>query len=239
MGRKIFEGGVYEPAIIKTIQTFSSRGYSFIDIGANIGLHTLAAAFSKRDAGQFFISFEPNHDIFLILKKNCKMNNLDFVNCKQEGLGENDAYLPLYISVTNNKGRNSFLPLDNTKPGQAVKVTTLDNLFLTENDMISRRLLIKIDTEGYELPIIKGGMKWLSKVEDLAIICEVSPAIMEKNNMVDRDIFALMRECGLHNFRVFRDEETVSDLGNNNQYNALFYKGKIEKEIIPLIEKFI
>lgn len=236
-GKKDIEGGVYEPAIIKTIQAFSSQGYSFIDIGANIGLHTLAAAFSKRDVDQVFISFEPNYDIYLVLKKNCKINNLDFVNCKQEGLGEIEAYLPLNISVTNNKGRNSFLPLDHTLPGQPVKVTKLDNLFFVDKNISSKNFLIKIDTEGYELPIIKGGMNWLSKVENLAIICEVSPTIMEKNNMADKDLFSMMKECGLDNFRIFEDEETIADLGkNNDQYNAIFYKGEMTEKVISQIE---
>jgi FkbM family methyltransferase len=238
MGKRIFAGEIYELAINKTIQTFSSQGFSFIDIGANIGLHTLAAAFSRKNDSQVLISFEPNYDIFLVLKKNCMINHLDFVTCRQEGLGEFDAYLPLNISVTNNKGRNSFLQLDNTTSGHPVKVTTLDNLFLADANMNSRNVLIKIDTEGYELPIIKGGMKWLSQVENLAIICEISPAIMEKNNMAVNDLFAVIKECGLKNFRKFSDEDTAADLyyDEDNQTNSLFYKGAMTEKVIPILD---
>ena len=47
MGTQIFFNGVYEPVIIRIVRKFVGAGYSFVDVGANIGLHTLAAAFSK------------------------------------------------------------------------------------------------------------------------------------------------------------------------------------------------
>lgn len=237
MGKKIFEGGVYEPAIIKTIQTFVDNNFSFIDIGANIGLHTLAGAFARRNNDQVFISFEPQHDIFSILKKNCLANKLNFVKCRQEGVSETDTFLKLNESLTNNKGRSSFLPRENTKPGQQVKVSTLDTLFLGNEYLTAKDILIKIDTEGYELPIIKGGVRWLSKVKNLVIICEVSPDLMERNTMAEGDLFTTLKECGFRKYKVYSDKETVTDLGiSNDQYNIVFYKGMLSEKVFSLIE---
>lgn len=236
MGRKIFEGGIYEPAIIKTIQLFCGEGYSFMDIGANIGLHTLAAAFSRTDPGQVFISFEPDPEMFSALTRNCALNQLDFVTCRQEGLGEFAGYLALNISTTNNKGRNSFLALDNTVVGPPTKVTTLDSLFLGDRHMRCRDWLIKIDTEGFELPIIRGGAKWLSSLSNIAIICEISPSMMESNNMAEGELFAAMRACGFDGARIFCDHETALDLGEgNDQYNALFYRGDATARKVGLL----
>ncbi len=237
MGKKIFEGGVYEPAIIKTIQTFVENKFSFIDIGANIGLHTLAGAFARKNEDQVFISFEPQHDIFSILKKNCILNKLDFVYCLEEGVGEIDTFLKLNESLTNNKGRSSFLPRNNTKLSQQVKVSTLDTLFLKNEYLTQKDILIKIDTEGYELPIFRGGVRWLSKIKNLVIICEVSPDLMVSNAMDVDDLFKTLEECGFTKYKIYKDNETVIDVGlNTDQYNVIFYKGILSEKIFSLIE---
>ncbi|MBN1304027.1 MAG: FkbM family methyltransferase [Anaerolineales bacterium] len=222
MGRFVFEGQVYEPEIIKIIQTFVQNNFSYIDIGANIGLHTLAAAFERQNLEQFFYSFEPEAAMYSMLKKNCSLNGLDFVNCVRVGIGDKDAVLSLNVSLTSNKGRNSFLPIDNSKPGQEVKVATLDSLFLDNQKLSESPLFIKIDVEGYELPVIRGGRCWLSTIKDIAIICEVWPELMERNNMTVDSLFSLFRECGFDQHKLISGETG----------NAIFYKGDLAGRIV-------
>jgi len=235
MGKKIFNDGVYEPAIINAIQIFVQHGYSFVDIGANVGLHTLAAAFARSSEDQFFDSFEPELQLFSRLRKNCHVNGMDFVKCIQEAVGDANTYLPLYISSTNNKGLNSLFQIENTTSGQKVKVNTLDSLYLN-NISASKKILIKIDTEGYELPIIRGGTQLFSMLSNLAIICEVSPSIMAKNKLNIDDLFSTLNKCGVCDYEIFNDEETISDLGNDNdQIMILFHKGEMTKKIASLL----
>lgn len=236
MGKKIFEGGVYEPAIISTIQTFVKNGYSFIDIGANIGLHTLAAAFARVDNDQVFISFEPDKEIFFMLEKNCEINNLSFVKCMQIGVGDKETFLELNVSLTSNKGRSSFLPRENTAPSSPIPIKTLDTLFLNDEVISAKEILIKIDTEGYELPILQGGIQWLSKFENAAIICEVSPLIMAQNVMKVEDLFNLLVIMGFEKYAVYKDDETILDLGTTSyQFNVLFIKGALSEHIFSII----
>lgn len=240
MERKIFEGGIYEPAVIRSIQTFVKNGYSFIDIGANIGLHSLAAAFARVNNDQVFVSFEPNHDMFMILEKNCAGNRLKFVECREEGIGGTDACLSLHVPITNNKGKSSFLPLENTIPSHLIKVSTLDTLFFNDEKLASKNVLIKIDTEGYELPIIRGGNRWLSRIENSAIICEVSPSMMKQNGMMADDLFTVLKGYGFDQYAIYKDEETAKDLStNSDQYNAIFYKGAFTKKLFSSIESEI
>lgn len=233
MGKKIFNDGIYEPAVIRDIQTLVSQGYSFIDIGANVGLHTLAAAFKRVNKDQFFDSYEPEPNMFQKLKRNCISNNLDYVNCVNIAIGEIETYLPLNISATNNKGLNSFFPLKDTIPSNPVKVTTIDNLYLNKLDD-SKRVLIKMDTEGYELPIIRGGINFLSRQKEIALICEISPSLMHMNGLNPADLFELLRKCGFYNnYEITDDLETAIDLGKDyDQSIVLFYKGDFIKEII-------
>lgn len=239
MGKDVFEGGVYEPEILNVIQTFVSNGFSFIDIGANIGLHTLGAAFERKTDDQFFVSFEPLSEIFSILTKNCLENNLYFVECRQEGVGDKDGFSTLNVSLTQNQGNHSFLPREKTKPGPKVKVSTLDTLFLDNKKTDAKDILIKIDAEGYELPIIKGGLNWLSKIKNLAIICEISPRLMKENKMQESELYILTQNYGLTYHGSFKDVSKVTDESLNissSPYNAFFYKGDLARKIASTIK---
>lgn len=223
MGRTVFEGRVHEPQIKNAVQLFVSHGFSFIDLGANIGLHTLAGAFARQDPSQAVISFEPAAEIFTILEKNCRENGLNFVDCRQEGVGDQNSFLTLNVSSTHNKGRNSFLPIESSEPGQRVKLSTLDTLFLDDLELTSRAILIKMDVEGYELPVIKGGLKWLSKIDNLVLICEIWSELMEKNGLRVSELYACLKECGL------RDHQMIDD-GNH-----IFYKGEVSNKLISML----
>ena len=72
IGKNIYQGELYEPEVIQVIQHFIRKGYSFVDIGANIGLHSLAVAFNKVSEQQQFVAFEPEPGCFSVLQKNCR-----------------------------------------------------------------------------------------------------------------------------------------------------------------------
>lgn len=169
----MFDGGIHEPEIVTAVQAFVRNGFSFLDCGANIGLHTLVAALARKDEKQIFISFEPDASIFSVLQKNCGENGLNFVDCSHEGLGDEDTCMTLNVSLTHNKGRNSFLPIESSQPGGRVKVNRLDTLFLEKPELFKKNILIKLDVEGYELPVIRGGLESLSKIENLTVISEI------------------------------------------------------------------
>ena len=67
--------GRYEPEVSSVIQAFIRVGFSFVDVGANIGLHTLAAAFARTNDGQRVIAFEPEPSTFELLQRNVASND--------------------------------------------------------------------------------------------------------------------------------------------------------------------
>ncbi|NES79705.1 MAG: FkbM family methyltransferase [Okeania sp. SIO1H6] len=137
----------------------------------------LAAAFKKNHTQQKFIAFEPEKNNFLMLKKNCEINYLSFVECYQKGLGEHQGYLNLNISTNSNRMIHSFLSRPGTQTADKVEVSTLDAIFFDRPQYLSPSLL-KIDVEGYENQVIKGGLKWFCQLDNLAIICEVTPYLL-------------------------------------------------------------
>ncbi len=221
MGKTVFEGGIHEPELTKTIQAFTQAGFSFLDIGANIGLHTLGAVSTKSPQDQIFVAFEPDPHMFSVLKKNCRLNGLDFVTCIQAGLGDKDTFLTLNSSQTRNKGHNSFLPIENAVSVNRVKVSALDTLYA--DDVLSAKdIFVKIDVEGYELPVIQGGKKFFSQGMNMVVVCEVWAELMEKNNFSVDALYQTLSDCGF-------SSHILTDDG------VIFYKGPRSTAIISKI----
>ena len=123
-----------------------------IDVGANIGTHSVF--FSKKVApgGQVY-ALEPQRIIFEFLSANLAMNGLTNVIPLQVGAGDclAEAIIPvLDPSVAHNFGN---LNIEGHSAGELVKVLPLDALEL------KRCNLIKIDTEGMELKVLRGAQK--------------------------------------------------------------------------------
>ncbi|HEY59404.1 MAG TPA: FkbM family methyltransferase [Anaerolineae bacterium] len=230
-GIALMKRGIFEPQIIKIIRTYVRKGYHYIDIGANIGIHLLAAAFARISNNQEFIAFEPESAIFSILKRNCELNRLNFVDLREEGVGDQDVQLLLNISPTKNKGKHSFLSSKELIPGYKVKVQKIDSIFYGEN--INKPYIIKIDTEGFEYKILEGGRKFFKEITECAVIIEVTPADLKLYNKCIQDVVNILKKSGFNNWLVIGDNETFNDSGKMiySFFNMLFIKGNKTMDI--------
>lgn len=134
-----------------------------IDAGAFIGTHTVAFAKMAGLYG-FVYAFEPQRMIFNILCGNVALNNLLNVKCLNMGLSDipGKAFIPLLDpSVEQNFGA---LDLGHFEEGDAVPITTIDSLNLRGCN------LIKVDVEGMEAKVLKGGEKTIKKFKPILYV---------------------------------------------------------------------
>ena len=136
-----------------------SRGV-FIDVGSHIGKYTVRVARDLRGTGRV-ISIEPEPHNFSLLEQNIALNNLHNVSIFKGACSAEDGQTTLYIdgtattlhSIHNNPGLR--------KTTQCIVSTwKLDTLLKTLG--INRVDLIKIDTEGAELDVLKGARHTLA-----------------------------------------------------------------------------
>ena len=156
----------------------------FIDAGANLGHYTLLASKIKKSD---VISFEPDDDTYAKLKKNIKINNLEkSVQMFNYALGDKKESLA-FITLRNN-GHNY---ISNSKKGnKKVNIMTLDQL---ETGLVPK--LIKIDVEGYEKKVLKGGRKLLRNKLVNALLIEVSNHCERYGDRI-KDIFIILKKFG-------------------------------------------
>lgn len=136
---------------------------NIIDIGAQSGLYSLYAKFLPMAN---FYSFEPFKDTFDLLNDNIKLNNITNVKTYNIGLSNKKEQTTLNTSISHNGlhtlGSTPMRFNDICKV--SVEVDTIDNLFYEKNIPVN---YIKIDTEGWEYYILKGGEKTIQKYKPI------------------------------------------------------------------------
>lgn len=135
----------------------------FFDIGANYGTHTLLLSLQNINT----ISFEPNPTCLDYFKGLLKFNNIDN-KIENIALGDKESIEKLWFQET--ETWNGSILGNNEKPnskGIDIKVKTLDN-YVKETGI--KPNLLKIDTEGFELNVLKGGSTCISEENPFIIL---------------------------------------------------------------------
>ena len=156
-------------------KNLENKDIYFIDIGANIGCHS----FLIGKHGYKVLSFEANKINTYILYKNYCLNkdiNLTIIN---KGLDEEERICKLKIPLTN-KGNGAIFCENREKTYEYFIGDDYDNIWLTKLSKYFKFLseknvaLMKIDVEGYEGKVIKGGKEIISKYHIPFIMFEFS-----------------------------------------------------------------
>jgi len=163
--------GTYEELESKIMEEKIEMGNIVVDVGANIGLHTLNMARIVGNTGQVF-AFEPDPSNFEILKKNVKINNYKNIILEQKAVGDKHGRTTLYQS--DHPGKHRIFPqTEQAKSEIQVELTNLDNYF--DSDMIDKINFIKIDVEGLEFSVLKGMKNILKNSKKIKILFEFMP----------------------------------------------------------------
>lgn len=142
------------------INMFLRDNATILDIGANIGSHTLYWA-KERQAKKIY-SFEPFKRMFDILKKNIELNSLEDV-ITPYNIGLSDEVInasPIEVFESNLGGTH----FTKNKDGDAL-FKPLDSF-----DFEERIDLIKIDVEGHEVEVLKGALNTIKKHIPIIVI---------------------------------------------------------------------
>ena len=171
LGLSVSHYGTYEELEAKIMEEKIETGNIVVDIGANIGLHTLNMARIVGNTGQVF-AFEPDPSNFEILKKNVKINNYKNIILEQKAVGDKHGKATLYQS--DNPINHRIFPQTERATNQVqVELTNLDNYF--DSDMIDKINFIKIDVEGMEFGVLKGMKNILKNNKKIKTLFEFVP----------------------------------------------------------------
>jgi FkbM family methyltransferase len=144
------EEGEWVPVEINFLMQFAKG--NVLDIGANIGTHSLAFA---RTADHVW-SFEPQQLTHYTLCANLLLNTIFNVTPLQLALGNSEGLIPMW--TPDPTVRNASAGISVGEGQSMVAMKKLDSLGIRDV------YFIKIDVEGYEYEVLKGAQETLAGV---------------------------------------------------------------------------
>ena len=198
--------GTYEELEAKIMKEKIKVGNIVVDVGANIGLHTLNMAKIVGNTGQVF-AFEPDPSNFEILRKNVKINNYQNIILEQKACADKYGRTTLYQS--DHPGMHRVFPQTKQAKGQVqVELTSLDKYFIDSN-LADKINFIKIDVEGLEFSVLKGMKNILKNNKKIKILFEFMP----KNTMeAGFTPIELLNYLTSYDFKLFCIDESTKKL---------------------------
>lgn len=171
----IAEHGYWEMGLSRGFLEHIKKGGVFLDIGANIGYHSLFVASLLKESGRVY-SFEPISHLCSQLQASIALNNFTNIEVCNFGLAESEGEATIHMRDENIGGSTllSFPKIEkfDVKETEKVSLKKLDS-FLGEHAKVD---VIKIDVEGYELEALRGAVNIL-KSNHPVIFMEFSPVI--------------------------------------------------------------
>lgn len=200
IGIRLFSTGSFEQTQLDGIRDFVEKeNYGpdsiFLDIGANIGLYSLALAqhFSEQYA------FEANPITHRVLEANLMLTKSTNTHGINIAVSDRTGGSLVYVPENGNLGWATLNASHHDIPVSSIEIEcdTLDNIAQRFAIDPSRVKLIKIDVEGHEYHVIKGA-EGILRQSHPAVLCEIL------TDEYGAPLISLLREIGYDTFYTFK-----------------------------------
>jgi FkbM family methyltransferase len=166
IGRSFDLYGEYSEAEVVLFRQLVRPGQTVLDIGANIGAHSVPLAQLVGSAGRVF-AFEPQRIPFYCLCANVVLNSLTNVVCHQAAVGESAGTLSVpeldYFAEENFGGLALTDDFGNSR-SYSVPVQRIDDLQLDQCHFM------KIDVEGMEREVLAGAVDTIRRFQPILYV---------------------------------------------------------------------
>jgi FkbM family methyltransferase len=199
------------------MKRFLRHGDVFIDVGANVGYLSAVGMSVVGRTGEVH-SFEPVPKYYEHLRK-LPVDNPQFkIICNNLAASDLTGVADIVVS-SHNPGWNTMVPtfMDQADIMQVVTVSTICLDSYIEHPVHPRKVtLIKIDTESFELPVLRGLSKYFDSGERPIIVCEVAPKAYALLGYKVSDLSSYMKHYGYvpHGIRPRGGRFLVADLSS-------------------------
>ena len=243
--RKMHEDWVMKQGTIPilTILNKNINNQLFLDIGANTGSYCFVSLLFDN-----FIShaFEPVKYIYSKLKEHIELNKCsNKIKCYNFGISDKNEEKIINLSSNNESGVCTYgtnpkyfrksVKICNKK--QLTQVKTLDSLYENNNINIS---YIKIDTEGYEIFILRGAKNLIKKFRPI-IQMEWNNSNMLQCNIKYIDIINLIKSYNYTPLMILGEELFIIPNEKYNDFKDLkvpLYQGYVNNPFFNWINNF-
>jgi len=207
ISNSLFNLGYWENRLIDYTQKYLKDDSVILDIGANIGTWSIPLAVKNRK----IYSFEPCDTSFYALAGNIFLNNKEsYIIPKQCALTDDiNKKMQLMLAETVNMGGCKLVPIETVTEQNKYFLSTIDSFNFEKID------LIKLDVEGHELNVLKGGVHTILKYKPV-IMFECWDHNSQHWNGVPNTGVELMEYISLLGYNI-----TKINIDGNDNYEAI------------------
>ncbi len=151
---------------IAKLLSYDLRDQVVFDVGGNHGIYTYWLAKAVGKNGRVHV-FEPQPELGVELNKIAKWLRLDFVSINSVALSDQSTQKMLTRSRVGD-GSATLNDYDLSKSGvEKIEIQTLTMDEYCQQQGVTRMGYLKIDVEGHELSVIRGGLQTLQKLKPI------------------------------------------------------------------------
>lgn len=202
---EILAMGTWERHVTKTLLRLVRPGMRCLDVGANVGFHTLTMASLTGQTGRV-TSFEPNPRTVDLLRRSIQANGgfVEWTSAIAKAVSSQAGEVVLH-SMDRRLGSASIGELENelqTKFADVshdVKVQTVSLDDFVGDEPVD---LIKIDVEGAERLVFEGMSNLLSRRQPPILIFEFAPPWMRRFGSDPNDLLKKLTDRNYHLWRI-------------------------------------
>jgi len=187
--------------------SFVKRGDIVLDIGANVGAHSVFLSHLVRAEGRI-LAFEPLEANVLALRETLRRRSrIDNINVFQRAVGASQVAEGVIIAVPGNDFTQASLKTHTAGSWRENAAVTEYRVPLTSIDSeeevqsLPHLDFVKIDVEGAELNVLKGAARTVSKHLPM-IYCELYERWSASFGYTPADVFHFVRSLGYEEARV-------------------------------------
>jgi FkbM family methyltransferase len=183
VGQAVIRYGEYSQHEFALFEFLCGAGDIVVEVGANVGAHTLGLARHVGPGGRV-IAVEPQPIVFQTLCGNMSINSLTNVDCLNLALSDAPGHVT--VPIVDYAGQGNFGGISmhyapdvvSRVPGHRVEARRLDDVF-----DYPRLRLLKVDVEGMEQAVLRGGAETIAKHRPIIYVendrIEKSKALIE------------------------------------------------------------
>ena len=198
-------------------------GMTFFDVGANIGLFSLAAGAKLRGKEAQLFAFEPCSATFAILEKNLALNGLTNVQTVHAAVSDAAGEAELFVNAAFKDGLNSLHDPSHTDAEvvgrEAVRTVTLDDFVSAAG--LARVDVMKVDVEGAERLVFRGGQKLLARPDAPLILYEGYSWCTAGFRYHPVELLWLLADCGYELFVLDSASGRVRQRRSGESFDAM------------------
>lgn len=226
-------GNNFEPHMVQLFRALIGSDDVVADIGANIGLTSLL--FSS--LAQKVFAFEPSPSTYRILTGNLAKAGVTNVEAINLGLGQKTESLTITFARNN---RSGGYVSDKIRPEtghvtEEIQIDTLDSYF-SDNEIAPS--FLKVDVEGFEQNVIRGGRVFLKKNKP-TVVMEMNHFCLDiLQRITIPDFLDFMRTAFPYLYAIDTDNTTIVDLHDADQAYFVMHEHVVRHRFPNLVGGF-